>query len=78
MTELILHVEETPDGRLTARAVGESISIEAESIDELPEKIRQAVVRRFPVAADRPAVVHLYFLHDGGLASTCTLPLSWS
>jgi len=41
--ELIFMVEEAPEGGYTARAVGESIFTEADTIDGLHEQARDAV-----------------------------------
>ena len=43
MNELIFMVEEAPEGGFVARAIGESISTEADTIAELPGKVRDAV-----------------------------------
>lgn len=47
MNELIFLVEEAPEGGYTARALGESIFTEAESLPELREQIRDAVKCHF-------------------------------
>ena len=43
MNELIFMVEEAPEGGYTAKALGESIFTEAETMDELTVKVRDAV-----------------------------------
>ena len=43
MNELIFLVEEAPEGGYVARALGESIFTEADTLEELPEKVRDAV-----------------------------------
>ena len=43
MSELIFVVEEAPEGGFLARALGESIFTEADTIAELPGKVRDAV-----------------------------------
>jgi hypothetical protein len=47
MNELIFIVEEAPEGGYTAKALGESIFTEADSIIELKEMIKDAVVCHF-------------------------------
>ena len=47
MTELIFLVEEAPEGGFTARALGESIFTEADTVTELHEMIRDAVACHF-------------------------------
>lgn len=43
MSEIIFVVEQAPEGGLTARAVGESIATQAESVADLHERVRDAV-----------------------------------
>ncbi|MCY2926166.1 MAG: 2-oxoisovalerate dehydrogenase [Planctomycetota bacterium] len=64
MTEMVFQVEDDPDGGLTARAVGESIFVEADSIDELRQEIRDAVTCHFATPGDRPKVIRLHFVRD--------------
>ncbi len=59
MTEIVFRVEEAPEGGYTARALGESIFTEAETVDELRRNVRDAVACHFDDAADRPGVVRL-------------------
>lgn len=47
MNEIIFLVEESAEGGYTARALGESIFTEADSIPELREMIRDAVLCHF-------------------------------
>ena len=47
MSELIFMVTEAPEGGFTARALGESIFTEADSLDELRDCIREAVQCHF-------------------------------
>lgn len=43
MTEIIFVVEQAPDGGLTARALDASIFTQAESIEQLHARVRDAV-----------------------------------
>ena len=43
MNEIIFVVEDAPEGGYTARAVGESIFTEAETLDDLHNRVRDAV-----------------------------------
>ena len=43
MSEIIFVVEESPEGGLVAKAIGESIFTQAESMPELHERVRDAV-----------------------------------
>lgn len=47
MNEIIFLAEEAPEGGYTARALGESIFTEAESLVELHAKMREAVKCHF-------------------------------
>jgi predicted RNase H-like HicB family nuclease len=64
MTELVFLVEEAPEGGFTARAVGEGIFTEAETMDELRGNVRDAVACHFEREEDRPRVVRLHFTRD--------------
>ena len=57
MTELVFVVEDDPDGGLTARAVGESIFVEADSVEELRREIEDAMACHFANPGDRPKAV---------------------
>jgi hypothetical protein len=63
MNELIFMVEEAPEGGYTARALGESIFTEAESMADLAKKIREAVTCHFEGSA-RPKTVRLHYVKD--------------
>lgn len=43
MNELIFMIEESPEGGYTARALGESIFTEGDTLKELQDNIRDAV-----------------------------------
>lgn len=68
MTELLFQVEEDPDGGLTAQGMGQSIFVEADSIDELRQQIRDAVACHFGKAKDRPKLIRLHFIRDEVMA----------
>ena len=63
MSELIFLMEEAPEGGYTARALGESIVTEADSLAELRENIRDAVRCHFE-EGKAPRVVRLHFVRD--------------
>jgi len=69
MTEIIFIVEEDPDGGFNARAVGESIFTQAETLDELREQVRDAVRCHFPAEQDRPKMIRLHLVHDEIIAA---------
>lgn len=62
MTEIIFQVEEdTIEGGWVARALGEPITTQAETIDELKAMIRDALVCHHD-DADIPSVFRLHFV----------------
>ena len=68
MSEIVFIVEEAPEGGFTARALGEAIFTEAESMDELRRMVRDAVLCHFPSEASRPKVIRLHTVKDEVLA----------
>ena len=63
MKELIFMVEESSEGGYTARALGESIFTEGDTLDALHAKVREAVQCHFDEAA-RPKVVRLHYVRE--------------
>lgn len=68
MNELIFLVEEAPEGGYTARALGQSIFTEADTLDELRANIREVVECHYD-AGQAPAVLRLHMVHDEVLAA---------
>lgn len=68
MSEVVFLVEEDPEEGYTARALGESIFTEADTLDQLKAMIRDAVQCHFE-EADRPKVIRLHIVRDEVLAS---------
>ncbi len=68
MIEILFQVEEDPDGGLTAHSIGEAIFTEAETVEQLREGIRDAVVCHFDDPKERPQVVRLHFVRDEVMA----------
>jgi len=68
MTELLFVVEEDVEGGLTAKAVGPSIFTEADTVDQLRDNVRDAVLCHFDKPEDRPRIVRLHFTRDEVLA----------
>ena len=62
-SELIFLVEEAPEGGYSARALGESIFTEADTLGELHESVRDAVRCHFDDGM-APRVVRLHFVRD--------------
>ncbi|NJM68495.1 MAG: 2-oxoisovalerate dehydrogenase [Acaryochloris sp. RU_4_1] len=68
MNEVIFLVEEDPEGGFLARAIGESIFTQAETMAELREVVKDAVNCHYE-AADRPRLIRLHIVHDEVIAS---------
>ncbi|MCP2729104.1 2-oxoisovalerate dehydrogenase [Limnofasciculus baicalensis] len=62
MTEIIFLVEDDPEGGYTARAIGESIFTQADSIKELQQLLRDAVHCHYPDEATRPKLIRQLFI----------------
>ena len=63
MSELIFVVEEAPEGGYVARALGQSIFTEAETLAELPGKVREAVRCHFE-EGKAPKLVRLHHVRE--------------
>lgn len=64
MTEIVFLVEDAPEGGYTARALGESIFTEADDLDSLRDRVRDAVRCHFGDDAARPKVIRLHMVRD--------------
>ena len=62
-SELIFLVEEAPEGGFTARALGESIFTEADSVASLHDRVRDAVLCHFE-EGQAPKVIRLHFVRE--------------
>jgi hypothetical protein len=67
MNELIFLVEEAPEGGYTARALGESIFTEAETMEELRSAVRDATRCHFD-DGKAPKVLRLHFVREEVIA----------
>jgi hypothetical protein len=67
MSELIFVVEEAPEGGYIARALGQSIFTEADTLAELPEKVREAVRCHFE-EGQAPKIVRLHHVREEVIA----------
>ncbi|PYK47351.1 MAG: 2-oxoisovalerate dehydrogenase [Verrucomicrobia bacterium] len=67
MNEIIFVIEEAVEGGFTARALGESIFTEAETLDTLRQQVRDAVNCHFN-EGKAPKVIRLRFVRDEVLA----------
>jgi hypothetical protein len=67
MNEIFFLVEEAPEGGYAAKALGESIFTEAETLDELHVNVRDAVRCHFD-EGKAPKMIRLHFVHEEVLA----------
>jgi hypothetical protein len=68
MNEIIFVIEEAPEGGYTAKAVGESIFTQAESLGLLQEQVRDAVRCHFD-EGKAPKMIRLHFVRDEVIAA---------
>ena len=67
MIEIVLVVDEAPEGGFTARALGESIFPEGDTLDELRANVRSAVKCHFD-EEQAPKVIRMHIVRDEILA----------
>ena len=67
MNEIFFLVEEASEGGYTAKALGESIFTEADSLEELHANVRDAVRCHFD-EGKAPKMIRLHFVHEEVLA----------
>ena len=68
MSEIVFLVEEAPEGGFSARALGESIYTQADTLDALRGEVRDAVRCHFE-DGQGPAVIRLHYVRDEVLAA---------
>jgi hypothetical protein len=68
MSEIVFLIEEAAEGGFSARALGESIFTQAESLEELRERVRAAVRCHFD-EGQGPSVIRLHYVRDEVLAA---------
>ena len=68
MSEIIFVIEEAPEGGYIAKAVGESIFTQAESLGLLQERVRDAVRCHFDEGR-APRMIRLHFVRDEVIAA---------
>jgi len=62
--ELIFLVEEDPQGGLTAKAIGESIFTQGETLAEIKVNIKDALLCHYERKEDIPACIRLHVVHE--------------
>lgn len=68
MSEVIFVVEQAPEGGYSARALGESIFTQAESVPELHQRVRDAVHCHFD-EGKALKMIRLHFVRDEVIAA---------
>lgn len=66
--EVIFLVEESAEGGYEAKAIGYSIYTEADTLDELREMVRDAVICHFE-DEERPQIIRLHFVREEVMAA---------
>lgn len=68
MNEIVFLVEEAPEGGYTARALGESVFTEADTLPQLHDAVRDAVHCHFDTDK-APKLIRLHFVRDEVIAA---------
>ncbi len=68
MSEIIFVVEHAPEGGYAARALGESIVTQADTVRELHARVRDAVHCHFD-EGKAPKMIRLHFVRDEVIAA---------
>ncbi len=69
LKEIIFWVEEDGEGGYIAKAIGESIFTQADSIQELRGLIKDAVHCHYPDEQNRPKLIRFHIVRDEVMAS---------
>ena len=64
MNELIFLVEEDPEGGYNAKALGENIFTQGDTMKELREMIKDAVKCHFDTPEQMPKMIRLHFVKE--------------
>ncbi len=62
--KIIFVVEEDPEGGYTAKALGESIFTEADTLEELKDSIKDALRCHFNKKEEIPTIIHLHIIKE--------------
>jgi hypothetical protein len=65
MNEIIFLIEDAPEGGFMARALDVPIFTDADDLDDLHRKVREAVDCHFEPAA-KPKIIRLHFVREAG------------
>lgn len=64
MNELIFLIEDAPEGGFTAKALGECIYTEGDTLDDLKTQIKDAVICHFEDESKRPKILRLHYVKE--------------
>lgn len=64
MNEVIFLIEDAPEGGYTAKALGESIFTEADSLNELKKQIKDSAICHFEDECTRPKIIRLHYVKE--------------
>ena len=67
MNEIIFMVQEPPEGGYSAEALGHAVFTVADSLQELNEMVRDAVICHFEEET-RPKIIRLHFVREEVIA----------
>jgi hypothetical protein len=68
VNEIIFLIEDAPEGGFTARALDVPIFTEADDINELHDKVRDAVDCHFE-PSNKPKIIRLHFVREEVIAA---------
>jgi len=68
MNEIIFLVEDAPEGGFMARALDAPLFTDADNLDDLHQKVREAVDCHFE-PADKPKMIRLHFVREEVIAA---------
>jgi len=68
MSEILFLVEQSPEGGYTARALGDSIFTEADTLPELRQMVKDAVQCHFDESG-KPKAIRLHIVQEEVLAA---------
>jgi len=68
MSEILFLVQQAPEGGYTARALGESVFTEADTLPELRKRVQDAVHCHFD-ENDMPKIIRLHIVQEEVIAA---------
>ena len=62
--ELIFLIEEDPEGGYNAKALGQSIFVQGDTLETLKSNIKDALECHFDTKEDIPGIIRFHMVHD--------------